>query len=410
MAELLTGPWNTVFERDIRSAKGETCLLVPFVSGRGARFFLETIRQPSGTRVVTRLNDEDFLTGVSDIHALIELVSEGVRIRTQNRRLHAKMYLFGDRSVVVTSGNLTWSGIHENAEIGVRLSDKEEIRSAKQHFERVWESLKEDITRPALEKVQAHIASLQLARQGRGDDPEGIEDRGGEGYTGAVGRLQRPARTPHRAGESAGQHFCKFLWRRNDPAPIDTLVPEFASEHGAVAFPLYPGRPHQIRLNDYIYHTALTYSERGRDWIVFGRARVAAPHRPALDEVPDDLKRVIPEIAQYPFCVWLCDCEFIGGTIGDGVSLQELFELLGDSTFVWSEMMASDGKPGRHTEAIRYYRSHIALTPAAADALNIAFDDRLARHGKVLIRSGDNIWWNRFIEAFDTTRRFHKQR
>lgn len=409
MAELIAGPWDNIFRRDIRAATGEICLLVPFVSGRGIEFLLKYLPNSTKVRMITRLNDEDFLSGVSDIDALIELVDNGVRMRVQNRRLHAKVYLFGDHSVIVTSGNLTRAGIKNNAEVGVRLSNTNEVKSGMAHFERVWKSLKADVSKSKLSEVQAHVAKLQLARKGHEKHPEGIKDHGHNGFSGRKGPPQSSQKTIHRAGESAGKHYCKFLWRRDDPASIDTAIEDIAAGQGAVAFPQYPGRPNQLKLNDHIYYTALTFSEYGRDWRVFGRSRVATPHRPGKDEAPDDLKKSIPVIAKYPYCIWLCDCEFIDGTIGDGVSLHELFDRHGDGTFEWSQRKAEEGDRNRHTEAIRYYRSHIALTTAAADSLNSAIDAKISKCGKIFIRSGENIWWNHWIKDFDKKRLFKKQ-
>ncbi len=408
MAQLLIGPWENELKKYINISRGNICLMVPFVSGGGAAFLIDLLPIQRVTKIITRLSDADFLSGASEIHALIALRKHGVRIRAQNHRLHAKMYILGDSATVVTSANLTRGGLGRNAEVGVILSDKAEIAVAQSHFNRVWSSLKDDITIHELSQIEAHIMKLQLERDGEQHDPPDIQDRGLEGFIGEREGHIASVRSIHRATESAGQHFCKFLWRRNDEAPIETEISDIAMQQGAIAFPASPGRPRQIQLNDYIYHTALTESDRGRDWIVFARARVASPHRIGKDEVPDNLRKRISVLDQYPYCIWLCDCEFIDGKLRDGVSLRELFEVHGDETFVWSLEEAIDGRPGRHTEAIRYYRSHILLTSAAADTLNSALDERFASHGRITIHSGSDIWWNEHICKLDESRRFVK--
>lgn len=406
MARLLTGPWENLFTQEVSTVK-EVCLMAPFISSQGADLLLAALGTSGVARVITRLNDEDFLSGVSSVGGLCRIVEQGSRVRAQNRRLHSKLYIFGDTSCVVTSSNLSTAGLSQNAEIGVHLTRQAEIDSAKKHFELVWASLDPDTPLTELRRIEAHVDLIQLRRGGRQDDPEGIVDHGRDGHIGGASGPRTPPPSTHRSSESSGRHFCKFLWRRKDEAPLDTKVGLIAPYQGAVAFPR-SGRPRQIKVNDHIYHTALTSTSRGRDWIVFGRARVASQHRPGKDEAPTDLRRRIPMLDSYPYCIWLCDCEFIDGEIGDGVSLHDLFGQHGDSTFEWSKKEASEGRTGRHRQAIALNRSHIALTREAVATLNDEFDQRLSQHGRVLIRSGSEIWWNELIETVDRSRRFQK--
>jgi len=75
-------------------------------------------------RLLTYLSKMDIIGGASSLDSLSALLKAGVQCRyiSSGPRLHAKVYLFGDQSAVVTSANLTGNGLDKNIEVGVHLS------------------------------------------------------------------------------------------------------------------------------------------------------------------------------------------------------------------------------------------------------------------------------------------------
>ena len=74
--------------------------------------------------LLTSLSRMDIITGASSLESLRSLAQSGVHCRSvaSGPRLHAKVYIFGSQSAVVTSANLTWNALDSNLEVGVQLS------------------------------------------------------------------------------------------------------------------------------------------------------------------------------------------------------------------------------------------------------------------------------------------------
>ncbi len=57
-----------------------------------------------------------------------------------NDNIHAKMLIVDEREVLVTTANLSQTGLYENYEIGVYAENPELAKRAKEFFELVWNS------------------------------------------------------------------------------------------------------------------------------------------------------------------------------------------------------------------------------------------------------------------------------
>src|SRR3984885_12747639 len=75
-------------------------------------------------RLLTYISRQDIVFGATSLNSLIALIDAGVKCRYlfEEPRLHAKVYMFGIQSAVVTSANLTRKALDNNLEVGVCLS------------------------------------------------------------------------------------------------------------------------------------------------------------------------------------------------------------------------------------------------------------------------------------------------
>jgi hypothetical protein len=75
-------------------------------------------------RLLTYLSLMDIIAGSSSLDSLTELIKAGVQCRwvSSGPRLHAKVYIFGDESAIITSANLTRRALDKNIEVGIHLS------------------------------------------------------------------------------------------------------------------------------------------------------------------------------------------------------------------------------------------------------------------------------------------------
>jgi hypothetical protein len=75
-------------------------------------------------QLLTSLVHMDIVSGATSLHALRSLARAGIECRSfsAGRRLHAKVYIFGDECGLVTSANLTKNALDSNIEVGIRVT------------------------------------------------------------------------------------------------------------------------------------------------------------------------------------------------------------------------------------------------------------------------------------------------
>jgi HKD family nuclease len=91
-------------------------------------------------RLLTSLLPMDIASGATSLEALRVLIESGVECRylREHPRLHAKVYIFGGVSAVVTSANLTGSAFDSNIEVGVEV-DGSDVQDLTEWFDRFWQ-------------------------------------------------------------------------------------------------------------------------------------------------------------------------------------------------------------------------------------------------------------------------------
>ncbi len=95
------------------------------------------VRELVHVRLITDLRPESCLAGSMDLQALTELGRNipGFEL-THLPSVHAKVYVADFKMAIVTSGNLTQSGLCGNVEYGVALSEETTVREVRSDLER----------------------------------------------------------------------------------------------------------------------------------------------------------------------------------------------------------------------------------------------------------------------------------
>lgn len=91
-------------------------------------------------RLVTSLRLDDIASGATSLEVLDALVQSGVKCKVWSGgpRLHAKVYVFGTTSALVTSANLTRNALDSNLEVGIEVRDGN-VKSLIGWFDALWE-------------------------------------------------------------------------------------------------------------------------------------------------------------------------------------------------------------------------------------------------------------------------------
>ena len=114
-------------------------------------------------RLLTALNKKDIVFGTTSLDALKRLIDKGVECRfvPDDAMLHAKVYIFGNVSAVVTSANFTRRALDKNIEVGAFV-DESAVQTLTAWFDRLWNTAKV-LDAQTVAKLKQETASLRLA-------------------------------------------------------------------------------------------------------------------------------------------------------------------------------------------------------------------------------------------------------
>lgn len=128
MIQVLKNPCDNIFYNMIASAQKEINLCAPFVKKDIIEEILCIKKSEVKLSLITSSNVGAFCSKGSDIEAIKLLFKHGVEVYNY-QNLHAKIYIFDKLKAMITSSNLTYSGLVKNYEYGVLLEEKSIIKS-----------------------------------------------------------------------------------------------------------------------------------------------------------------------------------------------------------------------------------------------------------------------------------------
>ncbi len=139
--QILTTPWKKELATLVRQSDTSIDVAVPFLSfGALSEVFEQTAKRDSSVelRFIVRLNGNDFLQGVADYRAY-KWLAKNTQAKAL-RNLHGKVYIFNNKTAVITSSNLTEGGLQSNEEMGVLIDDHWLVENVKRHYDLWWKN------------------------------------------------------------------------------------------------------------------------------------------------------------------------------------------------------------------------------------------------------------------------------
>jgi len=357
--------------KELRAAlaadSSQVAIASPFIK-RGAVEDLLAGADVGSLRVVTRFNLDHFSEGVSDTSALRELMARGARIRGI-KRLHAKLYLFGDARSIITSANLTEAGLLKNHELGV-VAEGAPASACRDYFEALWDAAGEDLEKSRLAHWEERIGVARLA-SGAAQRP-GLGDEGAE-----VGHGSEPEMPAWFAEPRRG--FVKFFGEATNRAPRDYPVLEELRRGGAHWACTYPvgKRPRAPRDGDVMFMGRLVHSPD--DTMIYGRA-VAVRYEEGRDDASAEDLELRPWKKDWPHYIRVHHGEFLDAPVGEGVSLREMMDELGAHAFGPTEENLENESGNIDPRMSIRQAAAIRLSPVGLSWLNeqleLAFEER----------------------------------
>jgi phosphatidylserine/phosphatidylglycerophosphate/cardiolipin synthase-like enzyme len=129
MIDILNTPIYGRFLDLCSEAEESIKLCAPFVKEDVVKTILEAKSPDSSLDLITNVNARSFQQGSSDVKALDRILNCGGNVYN-NTNLHAKFYVFDDSKCIITSANLTASGLKRNYEYGVITDDARLVSTA----------------------------------------------------------------------------------------------------------------------------------------------------------------------------------------------------------------------------------------------------------------------------------------
>jgi len=373
--ELIDSSWDKIIDRAVTGTGLDLRIICPFIKSRVAERFLRKGR-PKSIQVLTRFHLGNFYDGVSDTGALRLLLSNGAHIRGV-RNLHAKLYLFGQKQVVVTSANLTDAALFHNHEFGFVSDDVKIVARCHEYFEKLWKLTAPGLSSAELDDWDSKLTAAQIDRS-----PISKKLRWRD-YGKKCGIAELESSIPIEPTFSgASKAFVKFFGESHRRADKNVAVVQEIERSGSHWACTYPKgkRPRQVDNGSILFMSRL--SKAPADMIVYGRA-VGLRHRDGRDDAsPADIKRR-PWKAKWPHYVRVHHAEFVAGSLANGISLTELMDSLGPLSFASTKRHAARGLGNTNPRKALMQQAAVELSTEGYAWLNQKLEIAFARYGKV---------------------------
>ena len=370
---LIDTGWDGELQAAADASTSGVRIVSPFIKLAAAERLVRSGR-PGVVQVITRFDLNGFYTGVSDIAALRLLLDSGARIRGV-RHLHAKLYLFGNESAIVTSANLTEAALVRNHEFGFFADEAEILSACRRYFEGLWKRAGQDLRPAQLDEWERRIAPLLLAGAPPGRQPQ-LGDEGAD-----LGIPEQPAATSGWPAD-ARQAFVKFFGEGDKRAERSLPVLEEVHRSGCHWACRYPRgkRPRSVRDGALMFMDRLV--KRPKDVLIFGRA-VGLRHQPGRDDASPEELALRDRQEKWPHYVRVHHGEFVAGTLANGVSLNEMMDTLGPDSFASTQRNAQAGFGNTNPRGAFRQQAAVELTPQALEWLNEKLERAFERHGRI---------------------------
>lgn len=97
-------------------------IICPFISAEAVDWLLKNKNDFTRLTVITELSVRGVISGVQSVEALTNLINSGCEVNYVTSELHAKVYWFDQKDIIITSANLTGNGLRRNFEMGIAVA------------------------------------------------------------------------------------------------------------------------------------------------------------------------------------------------------------------------------------------------------------------------------------------------
>ena len=158
-------PWENYFFSKVQAAKSSLFISSPYIKFPVASLLCKVLESkcdsPFSIQLLTRIRISDLIDGASDLEAfemLLQLAEKsGLDVAVKCiSNLHAKVYIFDENSAIVTSSNLTPSGLKLNVEYGIEVTERGTVQQILDDMNTYWRAAA-PLTAGMIEQVENRL-------------------------------------------------------------------------------------------------------------------------------------------------------------------------------------------------------------------------------------------------------------
>lgn len=343
-------------------------------------------------KLITRFNLDDFFIGVSSLDALKFLKKSGAGIKGI-KGLHAKIFIFENNGVLVSSSNFTTGGMYKNYELGIYTDDKSIVKEINDHFAELWNISGDDLSLKIISEWERKILNHKIQnplfkKKTLGDFGKQLEKEELEDPVIDAIREFSSIDTVNTSDTSI-RYFLKFMGTGGDRedalADISDIIRR-SECHYAVTHSFHP---RLIKNGDILYYAYMTKDPD--DYAIFGKA-YALEHNDIRDVATKNERertknRLDPNKRwkdTWPNYTRLYNPFFIKGCLGDGVYFYRDIESQLKYRSLVSTLKNYNNKSGNIIPRKSLQQKSFAeITLEAALLIDNLLKERLRQRGKI---------------------------
>jgi len=161
--KILKTPWKKDFLELVTNTRSSIKITSPFIKEGICDEMLVKTNDSVKIDLITSFKLPNIHSGSLDIEALQKIINHNGTVNSLSK-LHSKIYLFDNKEVIISSGNMTNGGMLNNFEYGIYSNDKSLVSKVVDDFESIMSDEKtSQINSEHLIKVKEILAKIPKA-------------------------------------------------------------------------------------------------------------------------------------------------------------------------------------------------------------------------------------------------------
>ena len=362
MIKTIQEHWLQNFKNELKNTT-EICIVSPFITDNIVKHLIDNFKGKT-IKVITRYNLNDFRKGVSSLTAIERLLKNKAQIKGV-MGLHSKLYLFDNKSVIITSANFTNGGFFNNKEFGILSDEKNTIEESQSYFNELWNIDLEFLNESKLNDWKNIIATSKPAAK----QSEELPDFGKSYQKSIIGERQ---------------YFIKFFGKDDNRLSLDVNVYQelkWGCSHFALSFSKNKKdtRPRRYKDGDVVFMARMTDT---KDYAVFGRA-ITYAHDDLRDVASKEDIKHINWLADWSILVRVKEPVFINSSFRKCPKLNDLLNELDYASFASTNRRFIAGEKNINTKNTLMRKGDVILSDSGAQYMELAFQKAIKKEGAV---------------------------